>query len=94
MGWKMSIVTIDSGTRKARKQHICDWCVEVIEIGEDYYFDDVIDETAGEWHHTKLHDECNDAWNETLDDNPDCHEQLCEELLSYAGRKRGQKFEG
>lgn len=88
----MANVTLSQGWRKARKQHMCDWCGEAIKKGEEYNYANTVDQTSGEWWTTRFHGECSDAWKQTMKNNPDCTEQLCEELLSWGPFERG--FEG
>lgn len=90
----MSTEILNQGWRKARKKHICDWCGEAIEKGEEYHCQTCVDNTSREIWTIKNHAECEGAFNETLADYPGEEDQICEEILSCAGRKRGKKFEG
>lgn len=50
--------------RKARVEHACYWCGQPIEKGTHYIGWSNVSE--GRWQNTKVHCECNDAWNEGM----------------------------
>lgn len=58
----MSYWPLDSGDRKARKEHRCIWCGEPISSGEHYHFQVGIFD--GDFQNNKFHQECAKASSE------------------------------
>lgn len=58
----MSFTELSHATRKARKEHRCEWCGEKIEKGQDYFNYTGIGD--GGFQDNKVHLECLDAMQE------------------------------
>lgn len=53
----------DHEHRRARKEHRCTYCGEMIPVGEVYVYQTGVYEES--WYTSKMHDECFDAMTET-----------------------------
>ena len=75
---------ISDGVRKARKDHKCDLCGEVIPKGTTYYWQkDIYDGAFYEWHeHEKCREIARDIWD-YADPDEGMDEELFQETLSY-----------
>lgn len=58
----MSFTELSHATRKARKEHRCEWCGEKIEKGQDYFNYTGIGD--GGFQNNKVHLECLNAMHE------------------------------
>jgi hypothetical protein len=72
----MALTVIASGTRTAKKEHACAWCVERIQPREQYVFSDLVDrpDPPYTW---KLHEECRAAEARAAGDHVMNDEYVC-----------------
>ena len=77
------IETLHCGTRKARKEHICDFCSEFIHRGENYIHS--TDKYEGRLYDWKIHEKC-DFLSSQLWEYADPDEGMDEELFKESLR--------
>jgi hypothetical protein len=80
----LNMRVIDTGERKAIKEHKCEWCSENIETGERYKYSKCVDDGdfLGEW---KAHKECWSAASREIRDYP----ELADDGFDPFTHKRG-----
>lgn len=65
----MGFECFQSCDRIAKKQHICIWCGEKIEIGAEYHY--VVGKFQGDFQDNNFHPECNKAAQSCFSEDPE-----------------------
>lgn len=59
--------------KAARKQHVCFWCGEAINVGDSYVRSVVKGDFGGSVDESKLHPECDAAWGRAAAEERGCY---------------------